>query len=360
MKLNLFDSTGIDETKLHPKFKLLRDQPTLYGEREIVENWTDNFIDRDNKIVLEFQTTFHSTFWEFFLYRLLIEAGFTIDFSHDRPDFIITAPYEIYIEAVVAEIKKDGAKEAQRTLDDILSMCNPPHLQTDFKELIDEAIVRNSNAILSKSKKYLNSYSDLSWINPTFPFVVAMCSFDQINYGREYYYAMLALLFGKYYNPVTRYFDDIISIMKPNTDSEIPVGLFNDDSFSHISAIIFTCTLTFGKLTSLFNSSTNSERQLNKFVNVRHDTEEPFYKIHIVSQEVPEELSDGLFIFHNPNAKNKLPEDFLNQTNIIQLHANDHGCSLVGENAPIVSRLNLSKFTFLNKSINEIFNKYNS
>ncbi len=360
MNLNLFADIGVPDSQLHPKYKFLRDEPSLFGERAIVQDWTDNFIDRDNKIVKEFQTTFHSAFWEFFLYKLLVEAGHTIDFTKDRPDFIVKGVPDIYIEAVVSEIKKDGRSEETRNLDDILSMSIPPHQQQDFKNLINEAIVRNSNSILSKSRKYIDSYSKLEWVQETSPFVIAMSSYDQVNYGREFYYAMLALLFGRYYDPNTRNYYPVTSIQKPNTTSTIPVGLFHDEAYRHISAIIFPCTVTLGKLTSLSNSTTDPGQQFNKVVNILHDTDVPKFKLHIVGPEVPEELSDGIFIIHNPIAKHPLPQNFLASTNAVHIRSFPEGLQFNGENSPIVARLNMPKIMFPDLLLKSIFLSYNS
>jgi hypothetical protein len=360
MTLDLFGKLDdLNEEALHFKFKLLRDNTLLDGERNILKSWTDGFIDRDNKIIKEFQTTFHSSFWEFYLFKVFQEAGFTIDFSHDRPDFIIKSPIEINIEAVVSNIKKDGKGEEHRNLDNILSMIDPPHLQANYNEFLDEAIVRNSNAIFSKNKKYIDSYSGCDWVKQETPFIIALSSYGQIDYGREYYYPLVALLYGLYFNPTKNGFDVVTEITKPGTSSPIPVGLFNNNSMKHISAIIFSCTTTLGKLTSLAISETASIYQLNSVLNIRQDYEEPIYKIQMVSPENKEELSDGLFIFHNPYAKKKIEKVTFNKTNIFQVTFEDRELIFEGENLPIVSRLNIPTMMFNNLIIHDINNKYN-
>ncbi len=85
MALDLFGNIDeISEEELHPKYKLLRDKYFYEEERKIILDWTDDFIDRDNKIVKEFQTTFYSSFWEFYLYKVFREMNFEIDFTYDR------------------------------------------------------------------------------------------------------------------------------------------------------------------------------------------------------------------------------------------------------------------------------------
>lgn len=360
MTLDLFGKLeDINEGALHPKFKFLRDEPLLDGERAILIRWTEGFVDRDNKIVKEFQTTFHSSFWEFYLYKVFIEAGFNIDFTNDRPDFIINSPTELNIEAVVSNIKQGGIGEENRAMDNILSMIEPPHLQENYKEFLDEAIVRNSSAILSKNKKYQSGYSSCSWVKPETPFVIALSSYGQIDYGREYYYPLLALLYGLYFDPFKNDFEEVSEITKPNTSSPIPVGLFNDKSYEHISAIIFSCTTTLGKLTSLSISQSLSTLQLNTVINIRQDYEAPIYKTQIVSPDNPEEISDGLFIFHNPFAKNRISKETFATTNIFQVTFDDRKLVFEGENLPIVSRFNIPQMMFNNLIIHDINRKFN-
>lgn len=360
MTLNLFDKLpNVAESALHPKFKLLRDGLQFGAERDILLSWTDGFIDRDNKIVKEFQTTFHSSFWEFYLFKVFTDAGFNIDFSHDRPDFIINSPININIEAVVANIKQNGEAETNRNFENVLSMIVPVKYQEDFKILLDEAIVRNSSAILGKNAKFKDGYTQCNWVDPETPFVIALSSYDQIDYGREYYYPLLALLYGIYYDPKNDCYDTVTEVNKPGTTSTIPVGIFNDPSFEHISGILFSCTTTLGKLTSLANSTTEVNKQLNRVLNIKHDYEAPFFKPQIVNTFSPEEISEGLFFFHNPLAKFPVPSSLWEKTDCLKITFTPEGHHMSGNNLPIVSRINLPAYLLNETTINAIYNDYN-
>ena len=341
--LNLFEDLKIQDEKIHAKFKMIKNHLKLTGEHLILNDWITGFQDRDNKIVKEFQTTFHSAFWEFYLYALSKEAGFEIDFSKNRPDFIIKAPIKFYIEAVVANIKQSGQQEDERTLVDILSMIQPYWKRENFYETLDESITRYSNAFISKSKKY-TEYSMDSYFDKSAPYVIALSGYEQINYGNNFHHAMLALLYGKYIDIGTDSYSTKKFILKPNSDAEIPIGLFLTPEFSHISAVIFSCTVTLGKLTSLAISQKKSPITLNAVMCIRHDSEEPHFQAHIVSPQNPEYLTDGVFIFHNPFAKNQLPKDIFEKTNVIHVEFDmeSSAISLNGNNLPIVSRLNLA------------------
>lgn len=359
MSLDLFEDIGIPEDKLHPKFKFLRDKDFFEGERKIISSWVKGFIDRDNKIVQEFQKTFHSSFWEFYLFRVFSEMGFEIDFSKDRPDFIIQKPIKLFIEAVVSNIKQSGRPESDRNIDDVLSMIVPPHLQENFEADLDEAIVRNSNAILGKSRKYLDQYRNCDWVDEQTPFIIALSSYDQVNYGKEYLYPMMALLYGLYFNPEKDDYEDKTHIIKPNTDSKIPLGLFQDNSFKHISAIIFSSNTTLGKLTSLSVSANNSPMQQQRVINIREDYEPPYYKIQDVHRDNPEELSDGLFVFHNPFASNKLSKEVFKASNALQINFDEQGFNAEGNNLPIYSRFNMNKLFLPDIALQLIFKDFN-
>ncbi|HFK1716337.1 hypothetical protein [Bacillus cereus] len=351
---------SIKENQLHEKFKLLSRNFQLIEEKRIVEEWGENFFDKDNKISKEFQTSFHSTFWELYLHQVFKEATFNIDYSQQIPDFIISAPTKFYVEAVVANIKKGGLSENERTVKDTYRGGIPLHLQPDSQKIVEEAIVRYSNSILNKHKKLTLEYQHKSWVEKEIPFTIALSSYDQINYGVEYIYPLMALLYGCYYETTTQSFVSKQDILKPNTTSKINLGLFKQKEFENISAIIFTCTLTFGKLTALVRSQGKYSLTLNEVVTIRHDitANSSPYKIDFVSPNEPETLSDGLIIFHNPKAKNPLPIEVFSKTNALQIYGDDFDkFKYQARTLPILSRINANPLTL---NINQIKENYNT
>ena len=356
--MNLFENIT-DESKLHRKFKFLRDN-MIFGEHSIINQWTDGFIDRDNKIVQEFQTTFHSSLWEFYLNSVFHEAGFSIDYSKNRPDFIVKSPVPFYVEAVVSNIKQGGNSEENRSFEDLFKNVEPFYLRENFEDELNEAITRYSSSIDLKKKKYDDNYSKLNYFDESYPFTIALSGYEQISYGSNFVFPLMALLYGRVYDNQTNTYHSQKEICKPGTDSKIPIGLFLKEEYSEVSAIIFSCTTTLGKLTSLAIS--NGNLNPNGVITIRQNDEFPTYKIHEVSKETPEYLSDGLFIFHNPLAKNPLPKDLFNKTNAVNVSFDmlTNGCERVANNLPLVSRLNLvsGKYT-LPFMYSEIFEKFN-
>ncbi len=342
MELLLFDKIkGLPDNRQHEKFKILRDEIQLLAEKRLLCAYTDGLVDRDHKMVRQFQETFHSTYWEICIYQLCLEAGFSLDQSHPFPDFIIKKPSEFYIEAVVANIKQTGVPESERTLEDQLSMLIPPHMQKDFADVLDESIIRSSNAIFSKIKKY-EDYKKKSWFDEKNPFIIALSSCDQINYGREFLYPMMALLYGRYYIPCENGCITKTSIKKSETGVELPLGIFLNSEYSQISAVMYTCTNTIGKLTALALS--NGMHTFNSVLDVVRDEEDdslPF-KFRIVSDSSPEIISDGVFIFHNPYAKTPIdPELFIN-TNVTHVFLENDSLSMMGVTTPLYTRFSTS------------------
>ena len=357
--LDIFDSNEVQEERKHDKFKLLRDI-LVYGEQDVLKSWTEGFIDRDNKIVKEFQTTFHSSFWEFFLNALFKEADFEIDYTKNRPDFIITRPQKMYVEAVVSNIKETGRKEGERNVADTLSMIQPFYKQKNFKLNLSEAVTRYSNSIQNKAIKKYSDYKKDKHFDESLPYLIALSGYEQVNYGNNFVFPMMALLYGQVYNNLTNMYSSDTAIEKPNTKSTIPIGIFLDDEYSHISAIIFSCTVTLGKLTSLAISQ--GYPHPNGVMTIRQDCEPPPYKIQLVSTDSPEYLSDGIFIFHNPLAKHPISTDLFDKTNAINFNYDiDKKMTLrQGNNLPIVSRFNnfvlKQTFPLMAKEITEDFN----
>lgn len=338
MKLLLFDKIkGLSDDKQHEKFRFLRDSIQLSAEKRLLCAYTDGLVDKDHKMVRQFQETFHSTYWEICIYQLCLEAGFSLDQSHPFPDFIVKKPIEFYIEAVVANIKQGGVPENERTLSDQLSMLIPPHLQKDFSKVLDESIIRCSNAVFSKIKKY-EDYKKGQWFEENKPFVIALSSCDQINYGIEFIYPMMALLYGRYYIP--RKNGCIIKeyIQKNEAGVALPLGIFLNSKYSQISAIMYTCTNTIGKLTALALS--RGLYSFNSVLDIVRDIEDhnfPF-KFRIVSSNSPERISDGVFIFHNPHAKNPIMPEIFKNTNVTHVFLKNNCLSLSGLTTPLYTR----------------------
>ena len=184
----------IDFDKLHAKLKFLLD-PQYCSERELLIEWINNFKIKDgiDKTIDEFQRNFHSMFWEVYLNKVFIESGFCLSNNVVSPDFcLLKNDRKIFVEAVVSNVAKGEPKECERTFADVYGINN--HYM-----IMDESITRLYNSLCEKQKRYTEKYSARPDVQAS-PFILAIGDYAQVNYGQSFYYPLLALLYGAYYD----------------------------------------------------------------------------------------------------------------------------------------------------------------
>ncbi|TCB52677.1 hypothetical protein E0H80_02255 [Acinetobacter sp. ANC 4779] len=346
------------------------------GHKVIIRNWFDGFVDRDNDIIYKFQKVFHGPFWEIYLYAILKENNFIIDFDKSpNPDFIVTSPVEMCIEACssnVAEINnRPIVQDKDRSLKKNNFSLKKPLWKEDeslIKEIIDVAIIRYTHSILSKHKKYSKIYSKKDFVKNK-PFLLALTSYAQLDYGRENHYGAVATFYGKYLSKMDESygFTQIESIMTEKGEKRI--NLFNLKNngvykYKYISAVIFSSKITLGKVTSLAEQlDIKYKKNINYIFHVYEDLkngkidlrpvtkyiEDKFIDENLVrhyssilsevdcnpenvsnfrdellknteNKVEPYDLIDGLFILHNPNAENKISMDLFDHPRIVQVY----------------------------------------
>ena len=316
----------IPEEKLHPKFIHLSNFAYL-EEKNLVSEWITRFVNKDGnkKTITQFQESFHSMIWELYLNEAIITSSTNIikDENKESVDFFIQKNNQkANIEAVVSNISDSSPKESERTLNDIYG-------NNDYYKIINESIPRLLNSIINKSKHYEKHYIKNSNITDN-PFVLAISDHAQINSGQSSYYPLLNVLYNAYYDPEDREnlkiygYDNLDHEYKykdtylKSNGTQLELGLFSTEKYKHISAIIYSCTMTLGKLTSLcVNHSTP------KFIVTEWEEHKKLRYSNTISDE---SLLDGLFIFHNPYAEKEFSNDFFNQKGITNIYFNEDDC----------------------------------
>jgi len=309
--MNLFEPL-VDENQLHKNFKeILRSEQE--PDRDELQRWVSGFPDRDNKFIKEFQTTFNSSFWEIYLFALFNEMGFDIHWQYPSPDFFInTKGMDIVVEATVASSAIGKTPEWEKNIEDV---------PTRFKKMNVESIIRLSNSIVSKYRKYKSAYSNLEHVKSN-SFVVAVAPFEQPYFNQQYDVPIMALLYDYYVDEDT--FNDnpdlypngppgvrLGSVEKEN-GAEIELGFFVGRTFEDISAIVLSTTATWGKVESM-SDNPNVSRYTNT-VWLPDGGGNP-----ISRQNHKEKVRDGLLVFHNPYAKHPLHEGVFKADGIVQV-----------------------------------------
>lgn len=322
---------------LHPKIKFLLDVQ-YQKELELLQQWIDGFTSPDGELksIDEFQATFHSVFLELYINQLLQFSGAKVDTDQERPDFKAQKSNLTYfVEVTVANISESGTPESERTEQDAYG-------KNDQYKILDEAIFRTRRRIGEKSRDFRRYGEEAK----TSPFVIAVGDFSQINYGQGSYYAPLAVLYNAYYDPDDK--TDLKILCEDSfgreykykerhggkNQSQFELGFFASEKHKHISAVIYTCTLSLGKLTSLVRS----HGIIDKYVCLDR---EALRIIRKSGDSSDESLGDGIFVFHNPFAEHPLDESFMNMKGISHVrYREDEGFIEINccETSPLVRR----------------------
>ncbi len=289
----------IDPNEFHPNFANTL-QGVYRGTRAILQAWANGFVDRDGKFVAEFQRTFNSGFWELYLHAVLKERGLTIDFGVPAPDFVVVAPDSFCVEAVTAQAAQGTPNEWDIRPEDIFKGLH----SLKREPLVDQATIRLSNSISAKYEKYRNQYAKLPHVQGR-PFVLAIAPFEQPFFYMQLNQAILRVLFrydGEEVDPQSGEITSkwMRSIKKPN-GAEIALGSFTGADMEEISAVVFSNTATFAKLSAL-----NTDKAFRRvFSAIRFDakTRKLVQVAGPAVTDYKETLLDGLSVYYNPFAR---------------------------------------------------------
>lgn len=310
MPLKLFDAQ-VPFEKQHPIYRLIM-HDVYAPEREVIQQWAEGFEDRDGKFLKEFQTTFESSFWELYLYAALKEWGVPIDMSNNAPDFLVGGQCPFALEATIAAPVAGGKPAFGYSVDDI---------PQEFTSFNIESAIRICNSFSAKVNRYRKYYSSLSHVKGK-PFVLGIASFDRPLAHLASSRPIIAALYGLYHDEdaTGSAADGVMSYnvtSAPKNESvNIDVGLFCDDKYSEISAVIYSCLVTWGKVRALADNP-----DALSFYSTFHPNPGKLMPRmrYTPKRDYVEHLMDGLFVLHNPFARHPLPIGLLAHPRICQM-----------------------------------------
>ena len=294
---------AVPTDKQHDIFRLLM-HPDHAPERAVIQSWATGFIDRDGKFVKEFQSSFESSFWELYLHAVLMDMdmGMNLDYSFHAPDFVVTTPTPFVMEATIASPPQGGTPAYG---------LRKPEIPDDFGEFNRQAILRLCNSFTSKVRKYRQHYSALAHARDQ-PYVIAIAPFDRPQAHLAANRPIMATLYGVYFDEeatIATQAENLIThgieaVTKHDTAS-VPVGMFSDDAYKDVSAVVYGPLATWGKVRALANAP---ERNIQ--FTTMHPSEGPGLMPELrtaIKANYVEHLLDGLYVFHNPYAERPLP-----------------------------------------------------
>lgn len=265
----------------------------------LLQSWADQFQDRDGKFVIEFQTTFNSSFWELYLNVAFQALGANVDLSHSRPDFLLRFPSsgEVVAEATITSNADGYAPQWQPDF----VYVPPAEAMREYQSL------RLSNALSAKLQKYTSSYNTLPHVMGK-PFLICVAPFEQQWSNSLGDRALRRVLFGVDVPLLDTDSHGAVYVIgeahaerawKPS-GAEIPFGLFRDARAADISGVLFSSLATFGKLTALAGSSA----PVSIVRALRYNASGTAPRLYAGALTgYTETLLDGLHLFVNPFAK---------------------------------------------------------
>ena len=293
--MKLFDDL-VPVEKQHAIYRKLK-LPEYEPERRVLQAWSSGFVDRDGKFCREFQTTFEACLWELYIHAYLKEVGVTLDFSHHAPDFVATSGQPFCIEATIAAPPAGGKPAFDWKVTD---------LPEDLNAFNRASTLRIANSFTSKAGKYRLSYANHAHVRGR-PFVIAIASFDRPFAHLSASRPIMSALYGLDHDEeltistgAGRVISYNVGGVEKVAGTSVPLGYFTDQSYSDVSAVIYSSLATWGKLRALADNPgarsvyTTFHPNLNSILPLVRNTPKASYHEHLL---------DGLYVFHNPFAK---------------------------------------------------------
>lgn len=314
--MSLFDLV-VPVDRLHPIFKMIHEGD--YGpEREVLQSWAEGFVDRDGKFVKEFQTTFESGLWELYLNAAAKEWQLPIDFSWHAPDFVVGGETPFGLEATIASPAQGGKPAYGYSAKDI---------PDDFTAFNIEATLRICNSFSSKVKRYREYYSALPHMKDR-AYVVGIASFDRPLAHLAAMRPAIAAFYGLYHDEAatspeaTAVHSYNVTAAPKNDQVAIDIGLFCNDDYADVSAIVFSSLVTWGKVRAM--ATNPAALTLYTTFHPQEDELHPRVVTKMKCDYV-EHLLDGLVVLHNPFARRPIPSDVFAHPRIAQIRVAPDG-----------------------------------
>ncbi|NQY07487.1 MAG: hypothetical protein HRT68_15150, partial [Flavobacteriaceae bacterium] len=247
-------STEYDDEKLHSYFLRLTTDKKYEPVKAVIQNWALGMDGRKgelNKFIKEFQTTFNSSLWELYLNKAFKDIGFDVDHSKESPDFCLISKTGkvVNVEAVTTNNprNKDKSYYSSQAISESISQCDQDFLDESTIKLLGKMRDKRDLFIGKDGKKH--PYSSLDHVKDK-PFVIAVAPFDNHLSFTQNNIAINRVLFGieppkpnRRGGFVTHKIKHIVN----NNGAKLELGIFTNDSYKEVSAVIFSTIGMFGK-----------------------------------------------------------------------------------------------------------------
>lgn len=300
-----FFAPAVPKERLDPAFAELREGEGFSAARELLTSLMRWHEDIDGNFVAQFQTTgFDARILELYVFALLVENGFSLSREHAAPDFDGRDSIgPIAIEVTSANPTRDAAG----------NVVPPPKPETAEERLAylkKYMPIKFGSALTSKLRK---RYWTLEHVAGK-PFAIAIQDFHAPNSMGRARTGLSIYLYGMDHD--WHYDADGTLVIEPREvtehrwgDKVIPSGFFRQPESEHVSAVLFNSSATLPKFNRLghlagFGSRRVKMIRVGTALNPDPNAAEPLRFVHDLDDpDYDESWSEGLDVFHNPNAR---------------------------------------------------------
>lgn len=374
----------VKEKRLHPLFKRIITEESYKPTIEVINKWSEGLIGRkkeSKKFAQDFQIAFNSSLWELYLNKSFIELGFDIDYSKESPDFnlIHKSGRIVNVEAVTANNKNHESEEYYSS-ESIYEVSD-----LNSEEFLDQSTIKLAGKLKDKRELFIGTngkkfpYKALEHVKGN-PFVIAIAPFDNHLSFSQNNMAINRVLYG--INPAVPdseggFLVEQIDHILNHNDQRIELGIFTNDSYKEVSAVIFSTTGMFGKavvqagISNFIRATRYRQMGIVEFMakegidmlGKTHRTIRDGYDVISIryfednlvcgsdtylyeSSEHEESHLDGLHIYYNPYASIPLEQNFFSAYEITQNSYDIEGkCMVCKHNdGSLVSRQTFTSF----------------
>lgn len=287
--------------KQHPNYKLLKEHISLSSAKEVIKEVSYHYKDIDGNFIDQFQSLngFDSRVWELFLFCFFREQFFSFKRNFNAPDYMIEKfNHEIAVEAVIVSRKTELGETIPKSPEEIQEKLN------------NEVPLLFGNALFDKMKK---KYWEKEHVKDK-PFVIAIADFHDTMSMTWTFNALSDYLYGyKYQHSFDKNGQLIVKPVKignyvKQNGKEIPSGFFFLPDSENVSAIIFSSCGTLSKFNRMgkqagLGSNKVTLIRMGTFYNHEPHADKPNLISYQVDETSIETWSEGVIVFHNPNAK---------------------------------------------------------
>jgi hypothetical protein len=294
--------------KLDENFRKLAEGKGFSPAREIMAEIAYSFEDPDGNYVQQFQTSgFDARLWELFLYAFLHENKLLINRGFSAPDYLCERYGQtIFVEAVTVNPSRgDGAIQAS------------PETEMDRVKLADYAAIKFGSALFSKLTRP-KRYWELEHVKGN-PLIFAVADFHQPHSMVWTHPFIWQYLYGIRAEKKERADGGEVTYRSIDWhefgEKRIPSGFFHQPECENISAVLFSNSGTiskFNRMGKLAGFGDHGVRMVRVGKCYDHDKSSLMPKdftLYIETGRCTETWSEGVSMFHNPNARYPLNAD---------------------------------------------------